>query len=79
MQTRKFGPHDGVSKKGTGPGVIIQNDYYINELEKCTLSPYYFATKYMTINGDSYKTNLTEEQFNILFNSFLKNNTNEEK
>lgn len=43
------------------------------ELRKCRESPYYFATKYLTVLNTSnneivkFKTSLTEEEFNIIF------------
>jgi len=79
MKDKEFGPHSGISKMGTGPGVRTQQLYWMEELEKCKASPYYFATKYMTLNGNTFTTHLTEEQFNTLFNSFLKTNTNGEE
>lgn len=41
----------------------------VSEHEKCKNSPYYFAMKYMTINGKPFTTNLTEHQFNLIFHS----------
>jgi hypothetical protein len=43
-----------------------------DEIEKCKNSPYYFATTYLVINGEKYKTTTPEEQFNELFK--LNNN-----
>jgi len=37
------------------------------ELLKCYESPWYFATKYIRINGKPFTTNLTEEEFNELY------------
>ena len=37
------------------------------EIEKCKPNPYYFATKYIKVNGEKFFTPLTEEQFNIVF------------
>jgi len=34
------------------------------EYNKCRNSPYYFMTKYMTVNGKPFTTELTEEEFN---------------
>jgi hypothetical protein len=44
----------------------------ISELQKCIDSPYYFATKYLTIKNSKgkivkYTTILTEEEFNQYF------------
>lgn len=45
----------------------------LNELEKCKNSPYYFATKYLTIKSKlsnkviSFSTTLSEEEFNEQF------------
>jgi len=36
----------------------------IIEFNKCTENPYYFATKYLTINGRKFTTMLTESEFN---------------
>jgi len=51
----------------------------ISELQKCINSPYYFATKYLTIKNSKgkvskYTTTLTEEEFNQYFKN-LKNET----
>ena len=37
------------------------------ELEKCETNPYYFATKYLTINGEPFTTVYTEQEFNYYF------------
>jgi predicted amidophosphoribosyltransferase len=34
------------------------------EFEKCKANPYYFATKYFTLNSNKFTTMLTEEEFN---------------
>ena len=39
------------------------------ELEKCKKSPYYFATKYLTVNGKPFTTLHSEEEFNKFFNN----------
>jgi hypothetical protein len=39
------------------------------EIIKCKDSPYYFATKYLTVNGKPYTTHLTEEQYNTQFHN----------
>jgi len=39
----------------------------LEEFNKCKESPYYFATKYLKINGKPFETNYTEEEFNELF------------
>lgn len=36
------------------------------EFEKCKNSPYYFATKYITIGGVPFRTYMNEEEFNKL-------------
>lgn len=41
--------------------------YKLKELNKCKASPYYFATKYLNINGKPFETNYTEKEFNELF------------
>ena len=43
-------------------------DYLEEELEKCKKSPYYFATKYLLVEGKPFVTPLNEETFNNLFN-----------
>lgn len=43
------------------------------EISACEKSPYYFATKYLTINGQPFTTHLSEEEFNEQFNKiYLK-------
>ena len=37
------------------------------EFSKCNNNPYYFATKYLTINGKPFTTRLKEEDFNEQF------------
>lgn len=37
------------------------------EFQKCKESPYYFATKYLKISGQPFKTILSEEEFNKAF------------
>lgn len=44
-----------------------------SELRKCKDSPYYFATRYVTVDGKPFRTSLTEQQFNRQFQSFLNN------
>lgn len=39
------------------------------EFEKCKTNPYYFATRYLIINGELFVTNYSEKEFNELFNS----------
>jgi hypothetical protein len=35
---------------------------------KCMNSPYYFATKYLTINGKPVKIDMSEEEYNKMYN-----------
>lgn len=49
--------------------VRLFKEYMLRELEKCKENPYYFATKYLTINGKPYTTVLTEEEFNNYTNN----------
>lgn len=37
------------------------------ELDKCKDNPYYFATRYLTVNGKPFTTGLREHQFNAMF------------
>ena len=46
------------------------------EFNKCKSNPYYFATKYLTINGEPFVTNLSEKAFNMFFIESLPLNTN---
>jgi hypothetical protein len=39
------------------------------EYEKCKASAYYFMTKYCTVNGKPFTTNLNEEEFNLLMSA----------
>lgn len=42
------------------------------EIRKCKESPYYFAAKYLTLNGRSFTTMLTEKQFNKYYKDMIK-------
>jgi hypothetical protein len=39
----------------------------VEEVKKCIESPYYYAMKYLTVNGQPFTTPLTEEEFNKEF------------
>lgn len=39
----------------------------VEECKKCAESPWYFATKYLTIDGKPFTTLLSEEEFNDVF------------
>lgn len=39
----------------------------IAELQKCKDNPYYFMTTYWKVDGKSFTTHLTEEEFNKQF------------
>jgi len=39
------------------------------EIEACNKSPYYYCTKYLTVDGKPFTTMLSEEEFNDYFNS----------
>jgi hypothetical protein len=45
--------------------------YY--EIRKCRENPYYFATKYATLNGEPFTTTLSEEEFNNHYKSLPEN------
>ena len=42
-------------------------NYYKEELEKCKASPYYYATKYLTVDDKPFTTNYSEGEFNKKF------------
>lgn len=48
----------------------------MDELQKCSKSPYYFATNYISIerNGETvpFRTDLTEGQFNGMFRELVE-------
>jgi len=44
----------------------------LSELEKCKKSPYYYATTYLTINGERFTTKLNEDEFNTFFIEKIK-------
>lgn len=53
-----------------------RDDWYKKELQveeykKCMENPYYFATTYLTVNGENYTTDLTEESFNEFVKELL--------
>jgi hypothetical protein len=37
------------------------------EFDKCRENPYYFMTKYMTVNGEPFATPMSEKSFNEIF------------
>jgi hypothetical protein len=39
-------------------------NFEVEEILKCKANPYYFATKYMVINGKPFSTSLSEKDFN---------------
>lgn len=45
----------------------------LEELQKCIESPYYFFTNHLMMNNERFHTFLTEEEFNLVFNSYLEN------
>lgn len=47
--------------------IDIRSDDIKTEIEKCNKSPYYFATKYLTVNGKPFETRLSEKIFNARF------------
>ena len=48
-------------------------DKQIEEIKKCYESPYYFMTKYYTVNGKKFETTLSEEDFNTWIKLLTKN------
>ena len=55
----------------------MSQDEILKEIEKCKESPYYFATKYLTIKnylGETvpFRTVLSEKEFNDMANNYLK-------
>ena len=42
------------------------------EYERCIKSPWYFATKYLRVNGKVYTTPFDEEEFNRRFKEMEK-------
>jgi hypothetical protein len=42
------------------------------ELEMCKSNPYYFAKKYMKINGNPFETMISEDDFNLYFRQYEK-------
>jgi hypothetical protein len=52
----------------------MKQDEILTEIQKCKESPYYFATKYLTVKNNvgeyvPFTTSLSEEEFNIMVNS----------
>lgn len=41
---------------------------HFKEYERCRKNPYYFATKYLTVDGKPFTTNLNETEFNSFYN-----------
>ena len=48
---------------------MLDEPYNMNEeeIKKCQKSPWYFATKYLIVDGERFKTDLTEEEYNERF------------
>lgn len=48
----------------------LHDDIYSQkeEIQRCIKSPYYFATKYLTVNGKPFRTLYGELDFNKFFN-----------
>ncbi len=46
--------------------------YWVEEMKKCSDSPYYFATKYMNVGGEKFTTKYSEKEFNELFLKTLR-------
>ncbi len=40
------------------------------EYQKCKENPYYFATKYVEVNGKPFQTSMNEEEFNTFARYF---------
>lgn len=55
----------------------IKHHPELNEIIKCRENPYYFATKYLTVNGKPFTTLLTEQEFNKQVKDYLKDRVNE--
>lgn len=49
------------------PSIDSYDNYYENEIKKCTNSPYYYMTRYFTINNNRFTTSMSEEEFNDFF------------
>jgi len=41
--------------------------FWPKEIAKCKQSPYYFATKYLTVNGKPFSTKFSQSEFNKRF------------
>lgn len=50
---------------------LVDGKSYETELEKCINSPYHFVVNYLTINGERFTTNLSEDEFNNKFNQII--------
>lgn len=55
----------------------MNQDEILKEIEKCKESPYYFATKYLTVKNYlgktvPFETILSEKEFNGMVNNYLK-------
>jgi len=40
------------------------------EIEKCRKDPHYFVTKYMTVNGEPFVSNVPKEHFNEIVRTY---------
>lgn len=65
------------SKQPTDTPKQTDIDYWRRELKKCQDSPYYFFTKYWTVNGMQPTIAMSEKQFNEVFASLSENHLNQ--
>jgi hypothetical protein len=47
--------------------------FWPSEMAKCKASPYYFATKYLSVNGKPFSTKYTQSEFNKRFFKLCNN------
>lgn len=63
VYAKKDAPIKWLNRHFTIKQYLKQEDV-IEEIEKCRSNPYYFATKYLTVDGKPFTTLMTEREFN---------------
>lgn len=57
---------------GKEEGLSADGEDIKSEIEKCNNDPYYFFTKYVTVDGKPATTFLSKEVFNDFFNNYSR-------
>lgn len=61
------------------PSHKVVSWWLYSEYCKIKASPYYFATNYLKVNGEPFRTIFNEKEFNQLFNNLEKEIINDNR